>query len=118
MKILYIHQHFVSGEGFGPNRSYDVGRHLVSMGYQVTMLCGIYWQSGLKPMPRWRLFRTEWIDGIKVVVCNVPYHNKMRVPARMWAFAKFMLLATFAALWERGVDLVFATSTPTTVVAS
>ena len=115
MKLLYIHQHFVSGDGFGPNRSYDVSRHLVSMGHQVTVVCGIYWQSGLQEMPWWSLFRVEWIDGIKVVVCNAPYHNKMRVPARMWAFLKFMILATVACLWEPKVDLVFPTSTPTTV---
>jgi glycosyltransferase involved in cell wall biosynthesis len=113
--LLYLHQHFVSGEGFGPNRSYDVGRYLVQMGHQVTMVCGIYWQSGLEQMPWWRLFGVRWIDGIKVVICNVNYHNKMRVPARIYAFIKYMILATISALWERGVDLVFATSTPLTV---
>ncbi|UCG17520.1 MAG: glycosyltransferase family 4 protein [Phycisphaerales bacterium] len=115
MRLVYIHQHFVTGDGFGPNRSYDVSRYLVRMGHEVIMICGIYWQSGLEKMPWWRLFRVQWIDGIKVVVCNVPYHNKMRVPARMWAFLKFMILATVASLWQRKVDLVFATSTPTTV---
>ena len=79
------------------------------------MICGLYWQSGLKGMPWWRLFRVEWIEGIKVVVCNVPYHNKMRVPARIWSFVKYMILATVAAVWQRGVDLVFVTSTPLTV---
>ncbi|MCP4589553.1 MAG: glycosyltransferase family 4 protein [bacterium] len=115
MRLLYIHQHFVSGDGFGPNRSYDVSRHLVNMGHEVVMVCGIYWQSGLEEMPWWRWFRTDWIDGIKVVVCNVPYHNKMGIPARMWAFFKYMILATIAAVRERGIDLFFVTSTPTTV---
>ncbi len=115
MRLLYIHQHFISGDGFGPNRSYDVSRYLVRMGHEVIMICGVYWQSGLEEMPWWRQFRVDRIDGIKVVVCNVKYHNKMRVPARMWAFLKFMILATAAALWQRKVDLVFATSTPTTV---
>ncbi len=115
MKLLYIHQHFVSGEGFGPNRSYDVSRYLVRMGHEITMICGIYWQSGLSRMPWWRLFEVRWIDGIKVVICNVWYHNQMRVPARIWAFFKYMVLATLAGLWQRKIDLVFATSTPLTV---
>lgn len=115
MKLIYIHQHFVTNEGTSGTRSYDVSRFLVQMGHQVTMVCGANDQSGFAAMPRWRLWRTEVIDGIRVVVCNARYSNSLGVPARLWCFAKFMLLALVVCLRERGADLIFATSTPLTV---
>jgi len=115
MKLIYIHQYFVTNEGTSGTRSYDVSRYLVEMGHGVTMICGLHEQSSLPRMPWWRLFRTQWIDGIKVVACNTYYSNKLGVPARLWAFVKFAVLATIACLLERKADLIFATSTPLTV---
>ena len=115
MKLIYIHQYFVTNEGTSGTRSYDVSKYLVEMGHAVTMICGLHEQSSLPRMPWWRLFRTQWIDGIKVVACNTYYSNKLRVPARLWAFVKFAVLSTLACLLERKADIIFATSTPLTV---
>lgn len=115
MKIAYIHQHFVTNEGTSGTRSYDVARFLIEMGHDVTMICGLHDQSSLPRMAWWRLWRTEWIDGIKVVACNAFYSNRLRVPARLWCFAKFAVLALLAILRERNLSLIFATSTPLTV---
>ena len=115
MKVVYIHQHFVTNEGTSGTRSYDISRFLVQMGWQVTMVSGLHDQSAAARLPFYRMWRTEWIDGIKVVHCNAFYSNSLGVPARLWCFAKFSMLALMAVVWERGVDLVFATSTPLTV---
>ncbi len=115
MKIAYIFQHFATNEGRTGTRGYDVGRHLVEEGHEVTMICGLFGLSGLKPMPPWQLFRTEYIEGMKVVVCNVPYSNKLSIPQRVWAFFGYAGLATVALARERDVDVVFGTSTPLTV---
>ncbi|RIK68606.1 MAG: hypothetical protein DCC65_03155 [Planctomycetota bacterium] len=115
MKLVYIHQHFVTNEGTSGTRSYDVSRYLVRMGYSVTMICGLHDQSSFERIPFWRPFRTLQIDGIKVVICNARYSNKQSVPARLWVFFKFSVLSLLAVLLERGVDLIFATSTPLTV---
>jgi glycosyltransferase involved in cell wall biosynthesis len=115
VKLAYIYQHFATNAGSTGTRAYDVGRHLVAAGHEVTMICGLFELSGLAPMSWWQLFRTEWVDGIKVVVCNVPYSNKMGIPKRLWAFFGFAALATLALVRERGLDVVFGTSTPLTV---
>jgi glycosyltransferase involved in cell wall biosynthesis len=115
MKLVYIHQHFVTNEGTSGTRSYDVSRYLVEMGWDVTMICGLHDQSSLPRMPFWRLWRTYHIDGVKVVACNAFYSNKLGVAARLWCFMKFALLALLVCLKERRVDVVFATSTPLTV---
>ena len=115
MKLAYIHQHFATNAGSTGTRGYDVARHLVAAGHDVTMICGLFELSGLAPMAPWRLFRVEWVDGIKVVVCNVPYSNKMGIPKRVWAFFVYAFLATVAILRERNLDVIFGTSTPLTV---
>ncbi len=115
MRIIYIHQYFVTNEGTSGTRSYDVSRYLVGMGHEVTMICGVHDQSSFQRMPWWRLFHTERIDGIKVVICNAFYSNKLRVPARIWCWLKFAALAAAAAIREQRPDVVFATSTPPTV---
>src|SRR5437868_3838778 len=112
MKLVYIHQHFATTDGATGTRSYDVSKHIVRMGHQVTIICGLHDQSSLPPMPWYRLIRTRMIDGIKVVVCNVPYSNKMSIPRRLWTLFGFAILASFAAVRERRVNLVFATSPP------
>jgi len=115
VKIVYIHQHFTTNRGSGGTRSYDVARYMVQAGHQVHMICGICDISGLEPMPWYKLFRRQNIDGIDVTVCNVPYSNRFGGIKRTWAFLWFAFLATIAPLWIRNVGLVFATSTPLTV---
>jgi glycosyltransferase involved in cell wall biosynthesis len=115
LRIIYIHQHFVTSRGTSGTRSYDVSKHLLEMGHKVTIVCGIHEQSGLPRTSRWKPFQTLDIAGIKVVVCAAYYSNKQTVPARLWSFVKFALLATLACVKERSADLIFATSTPLTV---
>jgi glycosyltransferase involved in cell wall biosynthesis len=115
MKLVYIHQHFVTNEGTSGTRSYDVSRYLVEMGWDVTMICGLHDQSSLPRVPFWRPWQTHDIDGIKVIACNAYYSNKLGVVARLSCFLKFALLALLATFKERGVDVIFATSTPLTV---
>jgi len=115
MKVIYVHQYFVTNEGTSGTRSYDISRYLVQLGWQVTMVTGLHDQGTVGRVPFYKPWTVEWIDGIKVVHCNAFYSNSQRVPARLWCFVRFAVLAFFAILWERGADLVFATSTPLTV---
>jgi glycosyltransferase involved in cell wall biosynthesis len=115
LKIIYIHQYFVTNEGTSGTRSYDVSKYLVQMGHEVTMICGQHEQSSLARPPRYRVFRTQTIDGIKVVICNTYYSNKLKLPARLWCWITFAVLATLACIREGRPNLVFATSTPLTV---
>lgn len=115
MNLIYIHEYFVTNEGTSGTRSYDVSKYLVKMGHRVTMICGLHEQAGLARLPWWRLFAEQEIDGIRVITCNAYYSNKLRVVARMWAWMKFAMLATWICLRTKGADLIFATSTPPTV---
>src|SRR5699024_3751265 len=59
--------------------------------------------------------RTEDIEGIQVTWIPVRYSQKMGVFRRVLAFLLFAILATFEGIRTRPT-LVFATSTPLTVV--
>jgi glycosyltransferase involved in cell wall biosynthesis len=112
--IVYIHQHFCTSQGSAGTRSYDVSRHLVSMGHQVTMICGVLDIGGLRPAPWYRPFRKLRLAGFDVIVCNVLYSNAQSFLARLWSFFCFAAMASAAALFVRTVDVVFATHTPLT----
>jgi glycosyltransferase involved in cell wall biosynthesis len=115
MRIVYIHQHFCTNKGTGGTRSYDVARHIVQGEHEIYMITGISESSKVEPMPWYRLFRSENIDGINVIYCNVPYTNHLGVLKRMLAFWWFVVLAAIAAFRVPRPDLIFATSTPLTV---
>lgn len=115
MKILYLHQHFVSSTGVGATRSHDIAKNLVKNGHQVTMVCGYSPTKGLPKVRPFRLWRVYWLDGIKIIICNIPYSQKMSSKMRLVSFILFALVATIVSLFERRIDLVFATSTPLTI---
>jgi len=115
MKLIYIHQHFVTNEGASGTRSYDVSKHMVNAGHNIYMVTGLYDVGNFKPLPWYKLFRKEIIDGINVIFCNAPYSNKFGTIRRYWAFLWFAFLATLAALTVKKPDIVFASSTPLTV---
>lgn len=113
MHILYLHQYFVPPDGAGGTRSWEQARRLVKAGHRVTVITS----SAFFPE---RYAFAQGItcldfDGVTVRVIRVPYSNKQSYPRRLAAFASFALRALAECSRVRGVDLVFATSTPLTI---
>ena len=115
MHIVYIHQHFCTNEGSSGTRSFDVSRHLVAMGHRVTVVCGWLAVGGLAPLPWYRLFRRERMEGFDVIVCNATYSPQQGFIGRFIGFVWFAVLGALAAAWVCNPDVVFATHTPLTV---
>lgn len=108
MKILYLHQYFVSVNEPGATRSYEIARRLVARGHEVDLLTTTRnSQSG-------STWTTSLVDGIRVHSVPVPYDNKMGFVDRVKAFTSF---AHKARSYARSIefDLVYATSTPLTI---
>lgn len=114
MRVLYFHQHFSTPKGAAGIRSYEMARHLVARGHQVTMVCGSYGggETGLSgPFRRGR--RQGQVDGIDIVEFDLAYSNRAGLAARTLLFARFALRSVGVAL-SAPCDLVFATTTPLT----
>src|SRR5699024_4679328 len=103
---VYLHQYFATPDMATGTRSYEFARRLVRDGHNVHMIT-----SDRKGGSR----RTEDIEGIQVTWIPVRYSQKMGVFRRVLAFLLFAILATFEGIRTRPT-LVFATSTPLTVV--
>jgi glycosyltransferase involved in cell wall biosynthesis len=111
MRIVYLHQYFVTPEMAGGVRSYELARRLVAMGHEVHMVTTDQQHKRLPGAPLWRE-STE--AGIYVHWTAVHYDNTMSNLARISAFLKFAWHASRRAIALRG-DIIFATSTPLTI---
>lgn len=109
MKVLYIHQYFVTPQEPGGTRSYWISKEMIERGHHVTMITGC---NKAHPSPC-----REDIDGIDVVYVKNQYSNYMGAGQRILSFVKFVFRAIKAVRKEKNVDIVFATSTPLTVGA-
>lgn len=107
MKILYIHQYFITPEEPGGTRSYWFSRELVSRGHKVVMITSTNKNHQVPQKIN--------IDGIDVIYVKNEYSNYFSPWKKVLSFIKFVVSSIKQACKERNVDVVFATSTPLTV---
>ncbi|HSZ24477.1 MAG TPA: glycosyltransferase family 4 protein [Cytophagaceae bacterium] len=105
MKILYLHQYFLTPEQGGAIRSYHLAKALVEAGHEVIMITSHNHKG----------YHYENIEGIKVHYLPVFYENNLNSIGRVISFAKFMYRAFIKAREIKDVDLCYATSTPLTI---
>jgi glycosyltransferase involved in cell wall biosynthesis len=106
MRILYLHQFFITREGVGGTRSYEFARRFAARGHGVRMVTA----GGGARM----------VDGIEVVGVRGGYSDYVSAtavsyPRRMLAFARFAVAATAAVLRGPRPDVIYATSPPLTM---
>lgn len=116
MKILYLHQYFITRGSQGGTRSYEAAKYLVRQGHEVTMVT-----SGLLN-PEFELSGDaatgeREIDGIRVVYVAAGYNDaRMGTSLSGWRrMLKFLQFAKAAGRVGAGLekpDVVFATHTP------
>jgi len=117
MRILYFHQYFATRQSAAGTRSFELARRFVEHGHQVTMV------SSVAQLPkgadgqsaRSRLVARDTIDGIDLVLLNVPYSNYFSIPLRLAAFGLFTTGASLAGVFLARPDIVYATSPPLTI---
>jgi glycosyltransferase involved in cell wall biosynthesis len=111
VRIVYLHQYFVTPEMAGGVRSYEMARRLVGAGHEVHMVTTDQQSARGPHAPVWR----ESVEaGIQVHWAAVPYDNTMSNAARVGAFLKFAWYASRKAI-SLDADIIFATSTPLTI---
>ncbi len=111
MKILYLHQYFISPSGAGGTRSYELARRLAKRGHEVTIVTSNAFMPEYEGLER--RVETE-LDGFKLVVLPVAYKQSMSYVRRTQAFFSFAAAAAKESM-RHDADVVFATSTPLTI---
>ncbi|MGE5635785.1 MAG: glycosyltransferase family 4 protein [Nocardioidaceae bacterium] len=110
MRILYLHQFFMTRAGIGGTRSYEFARRFVSNGHDVTIVTAA---QGDEP-PR------RIVDGVEVLAIRAGYADyvgatKVGYGRRALALARFAAAATLTVLRLPRPDVVYATSPPLTM---
>jgi glycosyltransferase involved in cell wall biosynthesis len=109
VRILYLHQYFMTRAGVGGTRSYEFARRFVARGHEVTMVtAGSPAESGSRN-----------VEGIEVVEVRGGYSDYVRgttlgYQRRVARFAGFALAATATVLRLPRPDVIYATSPPLT----
>jgi glycosyltransferase involved in cell wall biosynthesis len=107
VRILYLHQFFITRAGVGGTRSYEFARRFAARGHALRMVTA----SG----------GSRNVEGIEVVGTRGGYSDYMGAtavpyPRRMLAFAGFAVTAAAAALRGPRPDVIYASSPPLTIV--
>lgn len=107
MKILYLHQYFLSPSEGGGTRSWELATRFAAAGHEVAVVT-----SDLS------VNRSSWeverVAGLEIHRIGVRYANALGYRERLAAFTRFATAAGPRAL-SIGGDVVFATSTPLTI---
>jgi glycosyltransferase involved in cell wall biosynthesis len=110
VRILYLHQYFLTPEMAGGTRSFEMARRFVEAGHDVQMIT-----TDQHPSPGAPAWRETIEQGIHVHWARVPYDNELGFARRVAAFFRFALRAAWRA-GRLGGDVLLATSTPLTIV--
>lgn len=104
MRIIYIHQYFVTPEEGGAVRSYHLAKGMVDAGMDVELIT---------THPNSQYLQKE-IEGIKVHYLPIPYDNNFGFLRRLRAFYAFVHQAKRLIKKLALPDLLYITSTPLT----
>ncbi|RAK64165.1 glycosyltransferase family 4 protein [Hymenobacter edaphi] len=106
MRIAVFSQYHTNPDCPATSRHYTLLQHIARR-HEVTLITTNTWE-------RQRLTRQyPWLpEGVQMLAADIPYHNRMGVAARGWAFVKYMGYA-----WRQGLripkpDVIWGISTP------
>lgn len=104
MKLIYIHQYFMTPTEGGGTRSYHLAKGLVNAGIEVEMVTSHEKNE----------YDFKMIDGIRVHYLPVGYQQDFGFIKRIWAFLAFVRLAKKHITKLPRPDYFYITSTPLT----
>lgn len=116
MRILYLSQYFFPETGATQIRAYEMAKHWVQLGHQVTLIAEIpNHPTGIVPLEyRGKLYQRDLLDGIEVIRVWVKASPQKNFRNRLLFYLSYMLTSTLAglSLVNGHYDLIFASSPP------
>jgi glycosyltransferase involved in cell wall biosynthesis len=115
MKILVVHQYYLSVGEPGGSRFNEFARLWTSAGHNVSVIAGtLNYATGRSSGQHAGWVSEHDEDGVSVWRCHVPTTYNLSHLGRMWALFGFTVSASWAALRVPRPDIVIATSPPLT----
>ena len=113
MKILLIHQSFVSPEEAGGTRHYEFARHCAQHGVKLTIVASDLNVLTGKPVVKLQgLFCRQKIDGVEILRAKTYASLHRSFVWRVVSFLSFMVTSVYAGLRAGSVDMVMGTTPP------
>ena len=113
MHVMLIHQAFVSPNGSGGTRHYELGRRFVESGHQFSIVASeLEYSSGKKAEVELNEAGEEEYDGVKV---HRAYTYAAIHTSYLWrviSFLSFMISSVWKGFWVKDIDMVMGTSPP------
>jgi glycosyltransferase involved in cell wall biosynthesis len=110
MNVLILAQYFPPDLGGSATRACNMAKGLRLNGCGVTVIAAFpHYPNGEVPAQyRWRPFKVEWVDGVRVIrTFMFPLESK-GLAKRLILFAAFAVSSLFASPWVGKVDVVWA----------
>ena len=111
MRITLVYQYFGTPKGSWSTRIYELVVRWIKAGHQVTIITSPYYKSDLKAN---KFVENQIIDGINLIVINLPDDNKKNTLRRVYNSVLFSIISTYYALTIKS-DVLIASSGPITV---
>ena len=119
MHLLIIHQAFVSPSEPGGTRHFELGRHLLKLKHEVTIVASeVNYLTGNAIFKRWSLLTRQNLQGITILRAYTFPSVHRGFAWRVFSFLSFMVSSVMAGLKAGPVDLVMGTSPPIFQAAS
>lgn len=103
MKILYLHQYFMTNRNAGGTRSFEIIKYLGEKGHTVELITGLSTDD------------KHPIKNMTIHSTDTEYSNSMSYTRRLLSFMHFIIKSIKIGIRIREFDIVFATSTPLTI---
>lgn len=106
--VVIIHQHFLTPNQGGTLRLWFLSQFLAQKGLEVKVISGNSFSSSIEA--------ETLANGVRLIRLPIQYHAKMAEGQRVISFLKFAVRAYLHLLSTPKPNLIYATSTPLTVV--
>jgi glycosyltransferase involved in cell wall biosynthesis len=111
MRILLIHQSFVSPDEPGHTRHFEMAQFLRGRGHELVIVASdLNYQTGQRTGKRKGIYSTQMIDGVHVFWTYIYPSLHHSYSRRMISFISFTFSSIWAALLVKDVDLVMGTT--------
>jgi len=113
MRILLIHQAFVSPQEAGGTRHFEFARYMIRHGHDFTIVTSdLSYLSGKKVVESLGFVTEQEFQGVQVLRAYTYPSLHRSFVWRIIAFLSFMLTSVIAAMRAKDVDIVMGTSPP------